>query len=482
MIGDDLTRTSPGSPISIQSLSSEILSEVFLHCLTAHETTRASIPPLLLCHICSRWRRVALGTPRLWRYLSLKPSTRYLSRDVVERRLIRLAGFYMDNAKDCTVSLHLELTRAGSWAPESENNWRGLCNELLIRFIGRYHSISLQAPGFALTQLGAFSFLSPGQIQYLESLKLHVRSAHWDGVISLFSSAPRLRRIIFGLQDGYVMDGSWSSISQHFSPSLLPLPWGQLTHFCLLMSITVPVWHSLLPQLQSLEQCVIILDAGQHGESELVRLSNTPIILPNLTTLNLTLIARDRPASFHEAEMPQLKKLHLSSLFPMDISTLQWQEHIDALRNLTSFCAHRVGIDSYHLLDVLGAMDQLNELALSCDLRDYDVILKAMTIDDITVAPLVPHLQKFRLHVAFGRNAHIQFTPETFVRMVQSRWQIPATMNRLLYVRLGIFGGDFLVAGIGSVLAPLVQEGLAFEVSQEQPLPYPSDADITRPW
>lgn len=487
-MGDDLSRTAPRSPISIQSLSPEILSEIFLHCLTDREITGSSRPPLLLCHVCSKWRRIALCTPRLWSSLSIKPSTRYLSRDVVEWRLIRLARFCMENAKDCTVSLHLTLTRAGSWAPESENNWRSLCNELLVRFLGRYHAISIHAPDFELNQLGAFSGAPAGQVQRLRTMKLHARTARRDDMISVFSSAPQLKRFVFGLQ-GYVIDDSWSNISQHFIPSLLPIPWGQLTHFCIRMPITIPVWYALFPQLHSLEQCVITLDADGYGENQIIKLSERPLILPNLVTLGLALIARARPVSFHGTEMPQLKKLHLSSLFPMNVPTLQWQRHIDALRNLTSLCLHRVGIDPHYLLDILEEMDQLEELTLSCDLHRYNVILEALTVDDTNPKTLVPCLQKFRIHVALDGNADVQFVPETFVRMIRSRW-IPLTSialistKRIHYVRLGIFGGDpSLLAGIGSELAPLVRNGLAFEGYREMsPFPRPSDADITLSW
>ncbi|KAF8351945.1 hypothetical protein F5887DRAFT_6901 [Amanita rubescens] len=313
-------------------------------------------------------------------------------------------------------------------------------------------------------------------------MKLRARSAGSENIISLFSCAPHLTRVVFGLQDGYVIDDSWSNISQHFRPSHLPLPWGQLTHFCVTMSITLPVWYTLLPQLHSLEQCVITLDAEGHGGN--IKLSEEPVVMPNLTVLSLALIARNRPAVFHGTEMPQLQKLRLSSLFPMNIMTLQWQEHIDVLRNLSSFSLHRVGIDSHHLINVLQAMTQLEELTLSSDLRDYDIILEALTIHGGTLAPLVPLLQQLRIHV--NRNGSVQFAPETLVRMIQSRWWTPLTsvsVKRLYVVRLGIYGGDQSFMELRTLLMPMIREGLAFEVFHETtPFPYPDDEDITLAW
>ncbi|KAK2460035.1 hypothetical protein APHAL10511_007958 [Amanita phalloides] len=391
----------------------------------------------------------------------------------------------MANAKDCTISLRLAFTRAGSWAPESENNWRHLCNELLGRFIQRYHAISVHAPDFELSELGNLTHFFPGQVHSLRSVKLLARSAGCDDTISLFSVAPQLTRVVFGLLDGYVMDDSWSNISQYFRPSLLPLPWGQLTHCCIRMPVTLPIWYTLLPQLHSLEQCAITLDAESYGDSRAINLSQAPIILPNLTVLGLTLNTRDRPVAFHGVEMPQLNKLHLSSLFPMNVLTLQWQEHIGVLCNLSSFCLHRVGIDSQHLMNILGEMGRLQELILSCDLRDYDAILKALTVDEAASAPLVPLLQIFKIHVAFGRN-NIQFKPETLVHMVRSRWWIPLTsvsVKRLHLVRVGVFGADPSLSELGTLLLPIMVEGLVFEMAQElTPFPYPSDEDITVMW
>ena len=391
----------------------------------------------------------------------------------------------MDNAKDCAISLHLSLVRAGSWAPESENNWSNLFNELLgLRFLNRYHAISIHAPEFELNQLGRSSLFFPGQVQRLRSMKLRARSAGSNNIISLFSCAPHLTRVVFGLQDGYVIDDSWSNISQHFRPPLLPLPWGQLTHFCVTMSITLPVWYTLLPQLHSLEQCVITLDAEGHGERRNIKLSEEPIVMPNLTVLSLALITRDRPAVFHGTEMPQLKKLRLSSLFPMNIMTLQWQEHIDFLRNLSSLSLHRVGIDSHHLINVLQAMNQLEQLTLSCDLRDYNTILEALTIHGETLAPLVPLLQQLRIYV--NRYGNVEFAPETFAHMVQSRWWTPSTsilVKRLYVVRLGIYGGGQSLMELRTLLMPMMGEGLAFEVFHETtPFPYPDDEDITLAW
>ncbi|KAF8189066.1 hypothetical protein BJ912DRAFT_804153, partial [Pholiota molesta] len=48
----------------------DVLLEIFTHCLPrrplAIQRSNMRIAPMLLCHICSSWRRIALACPTLW--------------------------------------------------------------------------------------------------------------------------------------------------------------------------------------------------------------------------------------------------------------------------------------------------------------------------------------------------------------------------------------------------------------------------------
>lgn len=50
----------------VRSLAPELVAEIFLHCLPEDPRPLISQAPLLLCRVCSRWRSIALSTPRLW--------------------------------------------------------------------------------------------------------------------------------------------------------------------------------------------------------------------------------------------------------------------------------------------------------------------------------------------------------------------------------------------------------------------------------
>ncbi|KAF5347269.1 hypothetical protein D9756_009986 [Leucocoprinus leucothites] len=57
----------------INNLPSDVLQEIFYHCLPVAHNVIMSInePPLLLGRVCKRWRDVAFSTPRLWNSLHI---------------------------------------------------------------------------------------------------------------------------------------------------------------------------------------------------------------------------------------------------------------------------------------------------------------------------------------------------------------------------------------------------------------------------
>ena len=58
-----------------QDLPQEILGIIFIRCLPDNALQlqpSSSLPPLVLCHVCSSWRKAAVGTPHLWTELSMQ--------------------------------------------------------------------------------------------------------------------------------------------------------------------------------------------------------------------------------------------------------------------------------------------------------------------------------------------------------------------------------------------------------------------------
>ncbi|KAJ7641254.1 hypothetical protein FB45DRAFT_785265, partial [Roridomyces roridus] len=56
------------------TLPNELISEIFCHFIPEYPLCPPHMglsSPTVLTHICRRWRQIALGTPELWRAISL---------------------------------------------------------------------------------------------------------------------------------------------------------------------------------------------------------------------------------------------------------------------------------------------------------------------------------------------------------------------------------------------------------------------------
>ncbi|KAF9485219.1 hypothetical protein BDN70DRAFT_680604 [Pholiota conissans] len=87
---DNLSSKSP-----ISKISNATLREIFLHCLPQYplenskeQQPKTTIAPLLLCRICSSWRKVALASTALWSHFSCA-LTVYEDRDGEEFVLVK---------------------------------------------------------------------------------------------------------------------------------------------------------------------------------------------------------------------------------------------------------------------------------------------------------------------------------------------------------------------------------------------------------
>ncbi|TDL25317.1 hypothetical protein BD410DRAFT_744068 [Rickenella mellea] len=97
----------------IESLSFDILSQIFLDCLP--ETGLASVStadaPVLLGRICRHWRAIALGTPQLWAGLDFGHGAERALGDQTKDAMA--AAEWKNRAGSCSLSYRLWLTHDG---------------------------------------------------------------------------------------------------------------------------------------------------------------------------------------------------------------------------------------------------------------------------------------------------------------------------------------------------------------------------------
>ncbi|KAK7025846.1 F-box domain-containing protein [Favolaschia claudopus] len=74
----------------VLTLPSEIVSEIFTHTLPPYPecpSQTGPFSPTSLSHICSKWREIALGTPRLWTAIAVSSPTLFNSASKLGRCL-----------------------------------------------------------------------------------------------------------------------------------------------------------------------------------------------------------------------------------------------------------------------------------------------------------------------------------------------------------------------------------------------------------
>lgn len=112
----------------IRRLPSELLGEIFLRCLPPqpHIEPDTTTAPLLLLAVCRGWRKVALGTPRLWCSLSVRPGHR------IQRQGLYFYHHWLSRARGCPLSLAVDTRR-----PPRNPVWRYEVTELLQPYTSR---------------------------------------------------------------------------------------------------------------------------------------------------------------------------------------------------------------------------------------------------------------------------------------------------------------------------------------------------------
>ncbi|KAK7024141.1 hypothetical protein R3P38DRAFT_2531496 [Favolaschia claudopus] len=92
----------------ILTVPNEIVSEIFELLVPPYPVCppqAGPFSPALLSHICSRWRQIALATPRLWRAIALSFS--HGSKSTASRRQVELAEAWLRRSGCCPLSLEI---------------------------------------------------------------------------------------------------------------------------------------------------------------------------------------------------------------------------------------------------------------------------------------------------------------------------------------------------------------------------------------
>jgi hypothetical protein len=109
--------------VHIHDFPVEILTEIFLFCVPNDPLNRqqpdTTIPPMLLCQVCSIWRRVAFSIPTIWVYLyyvakiPLQESRAYELRNCIRPVDIKFLNWWVGNSQATSLIFRFEFNFTG---------------------------------------------------------------------------------------------------------------------------------------------------------------------------------------------------------------------------------------------------------------------------------------------------------------------------------------------------------------------------------
>ncbi|RDB18238.1 hypothetical protein Hypma_000628 [Hypsizygus marmoreus] len=352
-----------------KKLPPELLSEIFSHCGPDRYDTRLPVSsydhmPFKLLHVCSRWRKVALDTPRLWTALDIwldgdsdpEFDDMYRQFIVMCRRAKLSAHFVVDGFHHCSRPSPLA--------------------DILLSNTSRFENLYIQ---FRMGETEHSLFRRTSSFQNLKSLVLcDTPSSQTRGLYTLFKDAPLLRRLEITL------------FGRILYPPSFDLPWMQLTDLQASI-VSSSDAYTLLPQCSNLERCIITI--REHATIE----PGPTITLFKLVKLRIELHL-DVPVSMFLSRLtlPSLNMLDVR-LSPFNRYTPPPHAEVAALLSRSSCALTTFWCDwlsSTQVEPIMQASPSLEEIVL----LDTEIPLVAVT--RMARQGLVPNLRILRCRVS----------------------------------------------------------------------------------
>ncbi|KAJ7187847.1 hypothetical protein C8R46DRAFT_1340781 [Mycena filopes] len=269
----------------VLKLPPEIVSEIFTHFLPTYPDCpplSGTLSPTQLTQICRTWREIALGTPLLWRAISLSPKD-----DLPPARLAQELDTWVRRSGCCPMAIDVDV-------PDSKFSSKRILE--LLTTIAAQHA-------------------------RLEHLVLHPDDI--DSLLPFFGPMPRLRHLDLYLKNdnskastvlGFVRAPLLRTVVLTYNPVSVALPWAQLTSLTL-RNIRPSDCSPVLKQARSLTSCDLLLvfdpDSFDLGPDITFR------YLTSLTLdVNALLGASAIPAEYlHTFTVPSLRSLKIPEGF-----------------------------------------------------------------------------------------------------------------------------------------------------------------------
>nr|GAT48198.1 predicted protein [Mycena chlorophos] len=398
-----------GTPI--HKLAAELLIEIFL--LVPNDTDSSrwhQTVPLRLSAVCRSWRRIAIGTPRLWLKLSFNkvlrsgspPNGRGLA--VVGRDLLRRSSPHKISI-EFHPKLHTAAERRVVLALWSADRWRKM--DLGVEVL----PLLQDSPRRSLPRL-----------RHLKISSLNGNSHISHPKIKFFAHAPRLNQV--------ELDNLPNALG-------VVLPWTQLKTLDL-FSFWPSTFHyfEILPRCTALVDLFLVVRAWREDDPS-VPSETSPIKFPALRYLKLELslesdwkdMAGTFDAFFLRVHAPQLLSLDLHC------GGGGYNEDRVGLDGIGAFLGRSPLVDNItitqcdtlirgnYLLEILDLVPSVRELRfIHCSEVVNDAVLERLTYRASDPKPAAPCLEVFEA-ISDCKG----FDEDVALEMIASRWNIPSS-------------------------------------------------------
>jgi hypothetical protein len=403
----------------IDSLPTELISAIFVCCLPADSTVKQpnkSEAPILLCHVCQKWRQVAFDTQELWSNLHVRINILTFLKKV-KGSVLERGRFVSPKSQDFldwwaaklvtnspshpfTLSINQPIDTGGfyhsdCYALQTTYHECDIETDEYAEFFSGHLVTSAQNLSLSLKEDDFRMLCSTSLAEFLrlEYLTLHtlvdtiIRHREWHH----FPSAPQLRRL---------------HLTSAGSRLLSTLPGAQLTHFCISTTISQITFRHVLTVV-----CPNLL----YGAFSLF-----PPWRDDLDE-NLTI----RPTCIANVRQLVLSgPIQLSAVFVQFFTGFCFQS-LSSLRLQFARHYHDSEADISTLLDVFRATPNIVELHLAAQLFCLPDTHEGMDYGTHTsLGKILLKLKILRLEMT---NAVNGTTNEYFQRLIQSNFFRPST-------------------------------------------------------
>lgn len=405
------TLRSQGAAIdSSVTIPSELLSEIFLHCVDPEggmNLLNTIHVPLLVSWICTRWRKTALATPRLWSRLSLQldsvhprssdntvtldaGSTSSPSSSKMQQEMVRAC---LERSGQCPLTVYVFWEEAPFLASHP-------VLDALMEHAERWQVMFFYLPYSAFKSLTRVRKRLP-LLREL-SLGLSDEPSAYTGKLDAFSSAPRLD----------------SLECVNCSPLIFKFPWSQLTSIPM-MAVSVDDCLDVLLQTSRLENGGFIFIDGRpsvYGRGRHIRHQHDHIRSFRIMTPPEN-ESVDLRGLFPQLSFPHLEELVICNLHSPFCA--EFVSFLSRLRCLKTLHLRKTALFDYQLVQGLKYLPTLTSLIVYSAPYEAPTVthhlLASMTWDEEGKGErLLPLLKKLELTIDYN-------VSEDFVAMALSR-------------------------------------------------------------